>query len=70
MMEHQSTANDYSSGIVLKEVNNTNGTLTATNKITGNANVTYKAGGNIQLNPGFKAEPGTVFLVEMGGCEE
>lgn len=66
----QSTADDYSSGIVLKEVSNTNGTITATNKITGNANVTYNAGANVVLNPGFTAANGTVFLVEMGGCEE
>jgi hypothetical protein len=64
----QSTADDYSSGIVLKEVSNTTGTMEATNKITGTANVTYNAGRSVILKPGFTAANGTVFLVEMGGC--
>lgn len=64
------TAVDYNSSIVLKEVSSTNGTIAASNKITGNAKVTYSAGSSVQLNPGFTAANGTVFLVEMGGCEE
>ena len=66
----QSTADDYSSGIILKEVSSTNGTITASNKITGNAKVTYNAGRSVELQPGFTAANGTVFLVEMGGCVE
>ncbi|MFC3811281.1 3-coathanger stack domain-containing protein [Lacihabitans lacunae] len=64
----QSTADDYSSGIVLKEVSNTTGIMEAANKITGNAKVTYIAGRSVILKPGFTAANGTVFLVEMGGC--
>lgn len=44
-----------------------NGTLVAANAITGAANVTYEAR-SIQLNAGFKAIDGTVFLAQIGGC--
>ena len=64
----QSTADDYSSGTVAKEANSTTGTIAATNKITGTAKVTYRAGKSVTLNPGFKADNGTVFKTEFGGC--
>ncbi len=64
----QSTADDYSSGTVTKEANATTGTITATNKITNTAKVTYRAGKSITLNAGFKADNGTVFKTEFGGC--
>ena len=43
--------------------------ITATNQII-NANVTYKAGNNINLNPGFNvnADPSTVFRAYIEGC--
>lgn len=63
-----STADDISSGILIKEVNASNGVIIATNKITGSANVTYKAGKSISLEPGFKADNGVVFKTEFGGC--
>lgn len=62
-----STADDYASGTVLKQANASTGVITATNKITGNANVTYE-GKSIILEPGFKVDSGTVFKTEFGGC--
>lgn len=58
---------DISSGTILKQANSTTGKITATNKITGTANVTYQAK-SIELNEGFKADNGTVFKAEVGGC--
>jgi hypothetical protein len=63
-----STTDDISSGTITKEANATTGTITATNKITGTANVTYRAGKSITLDAGFKADNGTVFKTEFGGC--
>jgi len=62
-----STANDYSSGVQLKQASSTNDKITATNKITGTAIATYQAKA-IELNAGFKADAGTVFKAEIGGC--
>jgi trimeric autotransporter adhesin len=59
--------NNYATGTVLKQASSTNGNITATNLITGNAKVTYQAK-SIILNAGFKADKGTVFLSEIGGC--
>ncbi len=58
---------DVNSGIVDKNANATNGSISATNKITGTANVTYQAR-SIELKDGFKAENGTVFKAQVGGC--
>lgn len=44
-----------------------NGKIQASNHITGTANVTYQAK-SIELTPNFKAENGTVFKAEIGGC--
>ena len=44
-----------------------NGKIQASNHITGTAIVTYQAK-SIELNPNFKAENGTVFKAEIGGC--
>lgn len=44
-----------------------NGKIQASNYITGTAKVTYQAK-SIELNPNFKAENGTVFKAEVGGC--
>jgi trimeric autotransporter adhesin len=63
-----STTDDISSGTTTKEANATTGTITATNKISGTAKVTYRAGKSISLNAGFKADNGTVFKTEFGGC--
>ena len=62
-----STADDYTTGVQLKQAKNTNGKITATNKITGTATTTYQAK-SIELNAGFKADAGTVFKAEIGGC--
>jgi hypothetical protein len=62
-----STADDYSTGVTQKTASSTSGKVIATNKITGTAKVSYKAK-SIELNPGFKADGGTVFLAEVGGC--
>jgi hypothetical protein len=63
-----SPADNYSSGTVLRQVSASNGVLTASNKITGAAKVTYE-GKSIELKPGFIAETGTVFRSEVGGCQ-
>lgn len=63
----QSPTHDFSSGTTIKQASATNGSITATNKITNTANVTYQAK-NITLNNGFKADNGTVFKAEIGGC--
>lgn len=56
---------NYINGQVVKAASQT---ITATNLITGTANVSYKAGNSITLNPGFRAESGTVFNVQVNGC--
>jgi ELWxxDGT repeat protein len=69
----QSTTDDYSNtssapnGVLVKQAFATNGSITATNKITSTAKVTYQAK-SISLNNGFKADNGTVFKAEIGGC--
>lgn len=60
-----SPSDDINSGIKNTIVINN---ITATNKITGTAKVTYLAGKSITLSQGFKADSGTVFKAEMGGC--
>jgi hypothetical protein len=63
-----SPTDDQNSGIqILKASSGVGGKITATNKITGTANATYQAK-SIELNPGFKADNGTVFKAEVGGC--
>jgi hypothetical protein len=64
-----STADDYSSGVLIKETNAQTGIVVATNKITGTARVTYLAGKSVTLNPGFFANNGTVFTAQKGGCQ-
>lgn len=45
-------------------------TITASNSISGSGTtVVYTAGKSITLNQGFKADHGTVFKAEMGGCQ-
>jgi hypothetical protein len=65
----QSTVNDFNSGTHLKK---TNEIITASNVISGNANVTYRSNKSILLSPqtnaGFKADVGSVFKAEIGGC--
>ena len=62
-----SPSDDYVSGTYLKVASRSAGKITATNKLTGTTNVIYRAKA-IELNAGFKAERGTVFLAEIGGC--
>lgn len=64
----QSNNDNLNTGNVVKEAKNLTGTINATNKITGNANVIYRAGRSITFSPGFVAEKGTVFKTEFGGC--
>jgi hypothetical protein len=42
--------------------------ISATNKLSGAANVVYRAGNAVQLNAGFEAQSGTVFTAQIGGC--
>ncbi|WP_428656082.1 LamG domain-containing protein [Runella sp.] len=62
-----SPTDDYSSGTILKTASSTNGKISAANQITGTSNVSYKAN-SIELKAGFKANNGTVFQAEIGGC--
>lgn len=62
-----SPGDDFSSGTILRTASSTNGKISATNKIIGTSKVTYNAK-SIELNAGFNANSGTVFLAEVGGC--
>jgi hypothetical protein len=64
----QSPANDISTGTITHQTNNT---ITASNKITGSANVTYRSNKSIMLTSdtnGFTVANGVVFKAEIGGC--
>ncbi|MFN8346824.1 MAG: hypothetical protein U0X91_17620 [Spirosomataceae bacterium] len=62
-----SPSDDYSSGAITKQANAASGTIQATNVISGSSNVTYEAK-TTELKPGFRAENGVVFKVQIGGC--
>jgi hypothetical protein len=62
-----SPADDYATGTVLKTASSTNGKISANNKITGMANVSFQAK-SIELINGFKADNGTIFSAAVGGC--
>ncbi|WP_188765281.1 3-coathanger stack domain-containing protein [Emticicia aquatilis] len=63
-----SPTDNITTGTVTKQASATNGTIIATNTISGAAtNATYQAK-NIQLNAGFSAANGTIFKAEIGGC--
>ena len=65
----QSANSDLSNGIAIRQANAATGNITATNKITGTSTrVTFQAK-SIILNAGFKADNGTVFKAEVGGCQ-
>lgn len=68
-----STADDYSSGNITKQASATvsvapNANISATNKITGVGTVVTYQAKSILLDNGFKADSGTVFKAEVGGC--
>jgi hypothetical protein len=48
----------------------TNGSITSTSTISSTAEVTYKAGNGITLNPGFNVQPGALFSAVAEGCED
>ncbi len=56
---------DINSGTITEQASQK---ITATNKIIAPANVNYRAGKAVELNPGFFANTGTVFKAEIGGC--
>jgi hypothetical protein len=58
---------DYSSENKLKQALASNGKIFGSNKISGSSRVTYQAK-SIELSPGFKADLGTIFKAEVGGC--
>ncbi|MFC3813322.1 Ig-like domain-containing protein [Lacihabitans lacunae] len=60
-----SPIDDYSSGTQIKTANSK---ISAANKITGAAKVTYRSAQAIELTPGFFAASGTVFLAENRAC--
>ncbi|HAK80353.1 MAG TPA: hypothetical protein DCM71_26510 [Runella sp.] len=45
-----------------------NFTITGQNAITGSSNVLFRSNKSVELKPGFRAESGTVFKAEIGGC--
>lgn len=57
-----SPLDDISSGTVLKS----GSVVSATNQITGTANVTYRSTSHVLLNPGFKVDNGAVFSTSFG----
>ncbi|GAB3509785.1 reprolysin-like metallopeptidase [Emticicia fontis] len=59
---------NITSGNVTKQASATNGKITATNYVTGSGTkATYQAKA-VELNAGFKADSGTIFRAETGGC--
>ncbi|HLO45068.1 MAG TPA: hypothetical protein VK175_12105 [Leadbetterella sp.] len=60
-----SPTDDHNTGLQVKA---SNVKITAANKITGTANITYRSAQAIELSPGFLAANGTVFLAERGVC--
>lgn len=60
-----SPANDINTNAGIRQAAQS---ITATNKLTSPAVVTYRAGNAITLNPGFEARNGVTFLARMGGC--
>lgn len=60
--------NNISSGNVTRQASAANGKITATNLVTGTGTkATYQAKA-IELNAGFRADSGTTFRAETGGC--
>ncbi|MFN3851267.1 MAG: 3-coathanger stack domain-containing protein [Spirosomataceae bacterium] len=60
-----SPTDNYTNGTVIQQ---TNDKIRATNKVFGGARATYKAGKSIELNDGFRADSGSNFKAEIGGC--
>lgn len=63
-----SPTDNIASGNITKQASAANGKITATNFVTGSGTkATYQAKA-IELNAGFKADTGTIFRAETGGC--
>ncbi len=63
-----SPTHDVSSGVLTRIASaGISGKITATNKITGTAKSSYTARA-IELLPGFRADTGTLFIANVGGC--
>lgn len=63
------SADNISSGTVVQQTNSISGKIEASNIIIGaTTKVTYQAGANIILQPGFIAKDGAVFSAQIGGC--
>lgn len=61
-------ANNITSGNITRQASATNGKITAKNLVTGTGTkATYQAKA-IELNAGFRADSGTIFRAETGGC--
>jgi hypothetical protein len=59
---------NITSGNITKQAAASNGKITATNFITGTGTKATYLAKAVELNAGFKAESGTVFSAETGGC--
>lgn len=64
-----STPDDYAAGFHFNAASQSNGTITASNKISGTAKVVYQSKALV-FSPGFSAESssGGTFLAQTGGC--
>ncbi|MFD2522350.1 3-coathanger stack domain-containing protein [Emticicia soli] len=60
---------NYTTGTILHETNSSHGEITANNRISNNARVTYSSGRSVLLNPGFYASNTGVFTAEIKGCK-
>lgn len=61
-------SDNITSGDVTKQASASSGKITATNFVTGDGTkATYQAKA-VELNAGFKADSGTIFRAETGGC--
>lgn len=61
-------ADDILSGNITKQASATNGSISASNYVQGNGTrATYQAK-SILLSAGFRADSGTIFKAEVGGC--
>ncbi len=59
---------DISKGNNIVKASQVNGKITATNKVLNGSTKTVYNARSINLNSGFRAETGTIFIAEVGGC--
>jgi len=55
-------------GEIVQELYSVNTLISTAGDVTVNGTTTFRAGERIELNPGFIAESGSVFVAEIGPC--